>query len=113
MAVGATSTARRLVPGRAWRWLLPGLVTLLTACVFVPRTVHVYDEDCQISYRQMVMSVEQIGGIGRCHNESCAAALVALGAVATVSAVVSGSVVIVGNVVYWFEKRNQCHEGPR
>lgn len=90
-----------------------GSVVLLAGCVFVPRTVQVYDEDCQISYRQMVMSVEQVGTLGHCRNEGCAAALVALGAVATVSAVVTGSVVIVGNVVYWFEKRNQCREGPR
>ncbi len=85
----------------------------LAGCVFVPRTVQVYDEDCQITRRQMVLDVQQIGTIGHCVNEGCAGALVALGAVASVSAVISGSVVIVGNVVYWFEKRSLCREAPR
>ncbi|WP_251972167.1 hypothetical protein [Sphaerotilus microaerophilus] len=81
--------------------------------MFVPRTVQVYDEDCQITSRQMVLDVQQIGTLGHCVNEGCAGALVALGAVASVSAVISGSVVIVGNVVYWFEKRSLCREAPR
>jgi hypothetical protein len=85
----------------------------LSGCVFVPRTVSVYDADCQITSRQMVLDVQQIGTLTHCSNEGCAGVLVALGAVASVSAVVSGSVVIVGNVVYWFEKRNLCREGPR
>ena len=79
--------------------------TGLAGCVFVPRTVQVYDEDCQITSRQMVLDVQQIGTLGHCHNEGCAAALVAIGAVAAVTAVVSGSVVLVGNVVYWIEKQ--------
>ena len=43
-----------------------------------------------------------------CHNQGCAATLVALGAVTVASAVVSGSIVIAGNVVYLFEKRGRC-----
>ena len=113
----AVRRAARAIAGRvtmpARFGLVAGLALLLAGCVVVPRTVQVYDADCQITYRQMVMSVEQVGTFGHCRNEGCAAVLVALGAVATVTAVVSGSVVIVGNVVYWFEKRNLCHEGPR
>lgn len=97
---------------RAPAWVL-ALALALTGCVFVPRTVQVYDEDCQIVGRQMVLDVQQIGTLGHCSNEGCAGVLVALGAVASVSAVISGSVVIVGNVVYWFEKRSQCRERPR
>ena len=32
----------------------------------------------------------------------------ALGAVAAASAVVSGSIVITGNAVYWFDKQGRC-----
>jgi hypothetical protein len=35
-----------------------------------------------------------------------------MGAVTVASAVVSGSIVIAGNVVYWFEKRGQCVTPP-
>jgi len=34
--------------------------------------------------------------------------LVAIGAVAAASAVVSGSIVLVGNIVYWAEKQGKC-----
>jgi hypothetical protein len=34
--------------------------------------------------------------------------LAAAGATAEASAVISGSIVIVGNVVYWFEKQGRC-----
>lgn len=96
-----------------WRAALTVALGLLGGCVFVPRTVQVYDADCQITSRQMVLDMQQIGTFGHCANEGCAAALVALGAVASVSAVISGSVVVVGNVVYWFEKRSLCREEPR
>lgn len=84
---------------------LAALLPALAACVVVPRTEQVYDPDCRTLRRQMVLDVQQIGTLGHCHNEGCAAALVAIGAVAAVTAVVSGSVVLVGNVVYWIEKQ--------
>jgi hypothetical protein len=105
--------ARAAATAGRWRGALILTLGLLGGCVFVPRTVQVYDADCQITSRQLVLDVQQIGTFGHCANEGCAAALVALGAVASVSAVISGSVVIVGNVVYWFEKRNLCREGPK
>ncbi|MCK6424636.1 MAG: hypothetical protein L6Q75_06030 [Burkholderiaceae bacterium] len=99
----------------ARRRRLPALLAalLLSGCVVVPRSVPVYDADCQITHRQWVLDVQQIGSFAGCHNEGCIGVLVALGAVASVSAVISGSVVVVGNVVYWFEKRSQCRESPR
>ena len=53
----------------------------------------VYDQDCHIEARHMTMQPVQLG---------------ALGAVAAASAVVSGSIVITGNAVYWFEKQGRC-----
>lgn len=84
------------------------LAALLQACIYVPRTTSVYDADCQITSRQMVLEVEQVGAFGRCVNEGCVAMLVAAGAVTAASAVVSGSIVVAGNIVYWFEKRGPC-----
>ncbi len=81
---------------------------LLQACVFVPRTVEIYDKGCQVSSRQMYVEPILIGDFVDCFDESCAQFLVALGAVAASSVVVSGSIVIVGNAVYWFEKQGRC-----
>ena len=80
----------------------------LAACVYVPRTTEVYDADCRILARQMTLEVQQIGFFLGCSGSSCGAILVTLGAVTVASAVVSGSIVLAGNVVYWFEKRGRC-----
>jgi hypothetical protein len=82
--------------------------TLGAGCVYVPRTTQVYDEDCRILAKQMTLDLQQVGGFVGCSNQGCAALLVALGAVTVASAVVSGSIVLAGNAVYWFEKRGAC-----
>jgi hypothetical protein len=84
------------------------LAALLQACVFVPRTTTVYDEDCRIHARQIVLDLEQVGVFGGCANQGCAALLVAAGVVTAASAVVSGSIAVAGNIVYWFERQGQC-----
>jgi len=84
------------------------LALLVAGCVYVPRTTEVYDEQCRISARQMTLDLQQIGVFGGCSNQGCAAMLVTFGAVTVASAVVSGSIVMAGNVVYWFEKRGRC-----
>jgi hypothetical protein len=81
---------------------------LLSACVVVPRTEIVFDDDCKIQKRQMVLDVHQVGYFGGCANHGCVALLVGAGAVATATAVISGSIAVVGNVVYWLERRGQC-----
>jgi hypothetical protein len=86
--------------------LLPTL--LLSACIVLPRTEIVFDDYCKIQKRQMVLDVHQIGWFGGCANEGCVALLVGAGAVATATAVISGSIAVVGNVVYWLERRGQC-----
>lgn len=88
--------------------VLPGLVALLQACVYVPRTTAFYDADCRVAARRMDLEPLQLASIQQCGNEGCVVLLVAAGATAAASAVVSGSIVIVGNVVYWFEKQGRC-----
>lgn len=91
------------------RWVLIALtLASLAACVVVPRTVEVYDEACRVHVKQMTLEAAQIGRFGGCYNEGCLALLVATGAVAAASAVVSGSIAVVGNIVYWAEKQGRC-----
>ncbi len=81
---------------------------VLNGCVFVPKTVDLYDSRCQTAWKQMELEPVQLAVIGPCSNGNCAAELAVVGAVAAASAVVSGSIVIVGNVVYWMEKQGRC-----
>jgi len=94
------------------RRLLPWLcAALLPSCIVVPRTIEVYDPECQVVARHMDLQTVQIGYIARCSNEGCAALIVAAAATVTASAIVSGSIVVIGNTVYWFEKQGRCRRG--
>lgn len=84
------------------------ILVVMGGCVYLPRTTTTYDDKCQYMKRQMNLEVHQVGVITGCSNESCAAALVVFGAITAVSVVVSGSVMVVGNVVYWLEKQGHC-----
>ena len=56
----------------------------------------------------MTLQSYQVATIAGCSNEGCVALLAAAGVVSATSAVVSGSVVLTGNVVYWLEKKGAC-----
>jgi hypothetical protein len=87
-------------------------VPLLQSCIVVPRTIEVYDPECQVVARHMDLQTVQVGYISRCSNESCAALVVAAAATVTVTAIISGSIVVIGNTAYWFEKQGRCRRGP-
>jgi hypothetical protein len=89
--------------------LLALLAALLQGCVYLPRTATVYDEKCDVHYREMSLQPYQVAQFaGSCNHRDCGYLLVALGAVSAASAIVSGSIVVAGNLVYWFEKQGQC-----
>ncbi len=91
----------------------PALAALLLAgCIVVPRSAEVYDPQCRAMVRQMVLDTAVIGTFGHCHNDGCAAMLAAMGVVTAASVVVSGSVAVIGNIVYWAERRGRCPPGP-
>jgi predicted small integral membrane protein len=80
---------------------------LASACVVVPVTVEGYDSECRLVTHHMELKTVHVGAqqpYFRCDGGNC---VVALG-VTAVSAVVSGSIVVVGNVVYWAEQRADC-----
>ena len=84
----------------------------LQACVVVPQTREVYDPDCRTLTRQMTLETAAVGGFQSCSGDACKLVLVAAGAVTAVSVVVSGSIALVGNVIYWFERQGRCAANP-
>ena len=81
---------------------------VLAGCVVVPRTVETYDPHCRIVARQMTLDAMQVAGLGGCSNSGCITLLAAAGVTAAASAVVSGSIAVIGNVVYWLERQGRC-----
>jgi len=56
----------------------------------------------------MTLQEHQVGVLTSCNIDDCAAALALFGAVSAASAVISGSIVIIGNAVYWLEEQARC-----
>lgn len=84
-------------------------LALLQACVFVPKTREVYDADCRIFSRQAVLEHTELGELGRCSNQECVGALLFAGVISSASAIISGTIVVAGNTVYWLEKQGRCN----
>lgn len=82
---------------------------MLSGCVFFPRTTPSYTGDCQIVEQRLTLdSVPVRLGSGGCTGEACLLILAVYGGVTAGTAVVSGSVVLIGNTLYWLEKKGRC-----
>jgi len=79
----------------------------LVGCAY-PKTVRAYDEECQIVAREMVLDVTDPNASRICGSNGCVGQLVLEAAVLAASTVVSGSIVVAGNVVYWLERKRNC-----
>jgi hypothetical protein len=84
----------------------------LSVCIVVPRTTTSYDTGCQIVTRRVELQPVQVGAMERCNGRECGAVLAAYGVVAVASTVVSGSIAVVGNVVFWMEEQGRCVLAP-
>lgn len=101
------------------RFLLILLSSAISACMVVPEKVASYDEKCKVSTEKIELSVEQMQLFDEvdCLSKSCKAellsALFATTLVTTTSAIVSGSVALVGNTLYWMESQGKCPNVPQ
>ena len=78
-------------------------------CVIVPVTIEGYDPDCRVVTRHMELATVQVATLRNCGGGQGCEAFVLVGLGVTVaSAIVSGSIVTVGNVAYWAEHRADC-----
>lgn len=90
------------------RKLLLAALLPLSACVFVPRTTEHREGDCQTIARHMALEPVQIAHIAHCNGDECVVLLAATGITAAASLVISGSIAVIGNMVYWLEERGRC-----
>lgn len=87
-------------------------VPVLSACIVVPRTVMTYDPACRMVAREMTLQAVQVASIGGCANQACVTLVAAAAITGLASTVVSGSIAVVGNAVYWIERQGQCRPPP-
>ena len=77
----------------------------------MPQTQHFYDPACGVAKKQITLEVAVLPGFHSCSGDGCVALMVTAGVVTVASAVISGSVAVIGNVLYWAERRGQCPPG--
>ncbi|MFL0810968.1 MAG: hypothetical protein K6L76_11185 [Agarilytica sp.] len=94
---------------RHWKTLLACACILnLNACVFYPRTYTTYNEKCDEIVKKMELEAKDMLYLSNCTGDECIDDLVILGFASAVTAVVSGTIVISGNIIYWMEEQAQC-----
>ena len=98
------------MPLRACVALLAVVTAMTTSgCVFYPAKVEVYEPACQVMLERYELRAEELylDSRGGCsgHEAECLGFLVAFSAG---SAIVSGSIVVVGNTWYWLERHGSC-----
>ena len=82
---------------------------LATGCVATPRQIEYYDAGCEIQSRKLVLEIQPLGNLNCTQSRDCMGAVLAISASSTI---ISGSIVVVGNTVYWLEKIGKCAAKP-
>ena len=78
---------------------------MLSACAYYPKQIEVYDTECNIKHKKLVLGKDKANMlVGNCENEGCIASLLTN----PVQALVAGSIVVAGNIIYWLEKERTC-----
>lgn len=85
------------------------VLLLLQACFFYPKVSPQQTASCDVSTRQLTLDVGVLDLSSTSGDiDDLMAVVVVIGGV---SAVVSGSIVLVGNTVHWLEKEGRCEDG--
>lgn len=101
------------------RSLLVFLSSTMCACMVVPKQVATYDKTCMVATRKIELTVEQVDNIRHvnCNNDYCyldiAEEITSSALVLTTSAIISGSIALAGNTLYWLERQGNCPNSPR
>ncbi len=86
--------------------------TLASACMIVPVTIADYDPGCRLVTHHMELQAVQLAEINHCSGQGCEAVVIAGLSLTAASAIVSGSIAIIGNIAYWAERRAGCAAPP-
>ena len=82
---------------------------LVAACVSTSREIEYYDADCEIHSKKLVLDTQPLGNLSCIQFRDCLATTLVIGAGSTI---ISGSIVVVGNTVYWLQRVGKCAARP-
>ena len=87
------------------------LSLFISGCVYYPQKIEQYDAQCDISFMKLELESREMKDACKrpnsndSHGNACLAGILGMTAL---SAIVSGSLVVAGNTVYWLEKEGRC-----
>jgi len=87
------------------------LISLVSGCAFYPKAQQVEaNSECDLYFKKLTMDVTS--SRIECHGggNSAGTCIILAGVVAGGTAVVSGSIVLVGNTLHWLEKQGKCDD---
>ena len=87
------------------------LLLLLQACAFYPKTQYSKEvARCDLNFKKL--TIDMTGSSIRCQGggNSAGACIILAGVITGGSAIVSGSIVLVGNSLHWLEKQGKCED---
>ena len=84
------------------------VIFILSGCFYVPKVAERQDSTCELITKSLTL--ENIGTADN-YPSGCKdkCVLFAIGVTAS-SVIVSGSVVVAGNTIYWLEKKGRCED---
>lgn len=93
--------------------IIIALSLFISSCVFYPKKIEYYDEQCGIVAKKLVLETEEMKRTcspnpNDPESKECLAHLTGIISMSAASAIVSGSLVVVGSAVYWLEKEGRC-----
>ena len=91
------------------------LSLLVSSCVYYPRKIEHYDAECKITFNTLELETKEMKDAcakTNSNDPSGAACLTGILTLSAASAIVSGSLVVVGNTAYWLEKEGRCLAKP-
>jgi len=87
-------------------------ILLSVSCAVVPvkKPHSIRDNECGISSHEWDLKMIQAGQYSaHCNSAECVVSIgLVAAAVTSVTAIVSGSIVVVGNVIHWIEQQGSC-----
>lgn len=87
------------------------VVFLFSGCVYYPTTDEHYHNCTLVTKRLKIDHVEVNAIPSSCKDEECTAVVIIYLGVPATTFVVSGSIVVMGNVLHWMEKEGTCKDG--
>ena len=95
--------------------LISILIMFVYSCVVAPNIESKYDKTCQTYEKKVVLSIDgeweptqlECSSKKECKSDFIGKELISI-IVFPVSAIISGTIAVVGNTVFWFNELGQC-----